>query len=79
MSTRTKRILGNLAIAIILSGGCISLVSLEPNPTKWPAVLRPIFVLVSFLFFQWFDKGVGEKTESEKEIDNYREKRKNLE
>lgn len=26
---------------------------MEMNPTKWPGVCRPIFVLVSFLFFQW--------------------------
>ena len=50
---RVKRVLGYLAIAIFLSGGCISLASMEMSPLKWPAVCRPIFVLVSFLFFQW--------------------------
>jgi hypothetical protein len=50
---RVKRVLGYLAIAVFLSGGCISLASMEMNPLKWPAVCRPIFVLISFLFFQW--------------------------
>ena len=53
---RVKRVLGYLAIAVFLSGGCISLASMEMNPLKWPAVCRPIFVLISFLFFQWLYK-----------------------
>ena len=53
ISTRTKRVLGYLALSVFLAGGCISLASMEMNPTKWPGVCRPIFVLVSFLFFQW--------------------------
>jgi hypothetical protein len=53
---RAKRVLVYLAIAVFLSGGCISLASMEMNPLKWPAVCRPIFVLISFLFFQWLYK-----------------------
>lgn len=26
---------------------------MEMNPSEWPGVCRPIFVLISFLFFQW--------------------------
>lgn len=66
LKQRAKRVLGYLAIAVFLSGGCISLVSMEVNPLKWPSVCRPIFVLVSFLFFQWFYKDVKE-AEGEKE------------
>jgi len=66
LKQRAKRVLGYLAIAVFLSGGCISLASMEVNPLKWPSVCRPIFVLVSFLFFQWFYKDARE-TEEEKE------------
>ena len=53
ISTRTKRVLGYLALSVFLAGGCISLASMEINPTKWPGVCRPVFVLVSFLFPLW--------------------------
>jgi hypothetical protein len=67
LSQRAKRVFGYLALAIFLSGGCISLASMEANPFNWPSVCRPIFVLVTFLFFQWFYK--DEKVEREdKEI-----------
>ena len=61
---------------------------MEMNPTKWPGVCRPIFVLVSFLFFQWLyrdDKstpeqdGVIKKLKEFKEckrLDNYKDKDK---
>lgn len=80
VSQRTKRVLGYLAIAIFLSGGCISLVSMETNPFNWPSVCRPIFVLVTFLFFQWFYKDVKSEKEDEEiikrftEFKEYREK-----
>ena len=41
--------------------------SMEVNPLKWPGACRPIFVLVTFLFFQWFYKDVKE-SEKEKEV-----------
>jgi protein-S-isoprenylcysteine O-methyltransferase Ste14 len=81
VSQRTKRVLGYLAIAIFLSGGCISLVSMETNPFNWPSVCRPIFVLVTFLFFQWFYKDVKSEKEDEEiikrftEFKEYREKK----
>lgn len=77
-----------MALSVFLAGGCISLASMEMNPTKWPGVCRPIFVLVSFLFFQWLyrdDKstpeqdGVIKKLKEFKEckrLDNYKDKDK---
>jgi len=86
ISTRTKRVLGYLALSVFLAGGCISLASMEMNPTKWPGVCRPIFVLVSFLFFQWLyrdDKSTPEQDvvikklkefKECKRLDNYKDK-----
>lgn len=70
LSQRAKRILSYLAIAIFLAGGCISLVSMEVNPVKWPGVCRPLFVLVTFLFFQWFHGGSEKENEEIHEIED---------
>lgn len=75
LSQRAKRVLGYLAIAVFLSGGCISLASMEVNPLKWPSVCRPIFVLVSFLFFQWLykdAKGTEEERETIKRLKDFK-------
>lgn len=73
LSTRTKRVLGYLALAVFLAGGCISLASMEMNPLKWPSVCRPIFVLVSFLFFQWLYKETVSTPEQEENIKKFKE------
>jgi phosphotransferase system glucose/maltose/N-acetylglucosamine-specific IIC component len=73
VSQRTKRVLGYLALAIFLSGGCISLVSMETNPFNWPSVCRPIFVLVTFLFFQWLYKDSRSTPEQEENIKKFKE------
>jgi hypothetical protein len=70
LSQRAKRILSYLAIAIFLAGGCISLVSMEVNPVKWPGVCRPLFVLITFLFFQWFYSGSDKESEEIHELEN---------
>ena len=66
ISTRTKRVLGYLA-------------SMEINPTKWPGVCRPVFVLVSFLFFQWLyrdDKSTPEQDVIIKKLKEFKECKK---
>jgi hypothetical protein len=73
LSQRAKRVLGYLAIAVFLSGGCISLASMEMDPLKWPSVCRPIFVLVSFLFFQWLYKDNKSTPEQEEIIKKFKE------
>jgi hypothetical protein len=73
ISTRTKRVLGYLALSVFLAGGCISLASMEMNPTKWPGVCRPIFVLVSFLFFQWLYRDSRSTPEQEENIKKFKE------
>lgn len=60
LAARTKAVAIGLAISVILAGGCISLASMEMDPTKWPSVCRPVFVLVVFLFFQWLYRDVLE-------------------
>ncbi len=59
-----------MAIAIFLAGGCISLVSMEVNPVKWPGACRPLFVLITFLFFQWFYSGSEKESEEIHEIED---------
>jgi hypothetical protein len=73
LSQRAKRVLGYLAIAVFLSGACISLASMEVNPLKWPSVCRPIFVLVAFLFFQWLYKDAKSTPEQEEIIKRFKE------
>ena len=69
LSQRAQRVLGFLAVSIILSGACISLASMEVNPVKWPGVCRPLFVLITFLFFQWFYSGSDEENEKIHEME----------
>jgi len=73
LSSRTKRVLGYLALSVFLAGGCISLASMEMNPTRWPSVCRPIFVLVSFLFFQWLYRDSKSTPEQEETIKKFKE------
>ena len=73
LSTRTKRVLGYLVLSVFLAGGCISLASMELDPTKWPGVCRPIFVLVAFLFFQWLYKDSASTPEQEENIKKFKE------
>ena len=73
LSQRAKRVLGYLALSVFLAGGCISLVSMEMDPTKWPGVCRPIFVLVTFLFFQWLYKDNRSTPEQEEIIKKFKE------
>ena len=59
---------------------------MEMNPTKWPGVCRPVFVLVSFLFFQWLYRDSKSTPEQDvvikklkefkecKRLDNYKDK-----
>ena len=70
LSQRAKRVLSYLAIAIFLAGGCISLASMEVNPVKWPGVCRPLFVLVTFLFFQWLYAGSDKVSEEIHELED---------
>ena len=60
LAARTKAVATCLVISVVLAGACISLASMEMDPTKWPAVCRPIFVLVTFLFFQWLYRDAGD-------------------
>jgi hypothetical protein len=53
---RAKRVFSYLMIAIFLGGGSVAMATFEPNPWKWPMVVRPLSVLVVFLFFQWLYK-----------------------
>jgi len=46
---------------------------MEMNPLKWPGVCRPIFVLVSFLFFQWLYKDSTSTPEQEEIIKKFKE------
>jgi hypothetical protein len=62
-----------LALSVFLAGGCISLASMELDPTKWPGVCRPIFVLVAFLFFQWLYKDSASTPEQEENIKKFKE------
>lgn len=69
LSQRVRRVLGFLAVSIILAGACVSLASMEVNPLKWPGVCRPLFVLITFLFFQWFYSGSDEENEKIHEME----------
>jgi hypothetical protein len=60
LAARAKAVATGLVISVVLAGACISLASMEMDPTKWPAVCRPIFVLVTFLFFQWLHRDVAD-------------------
>jgi len=60
LAARAKAVATCLVISVVLAGACISLASMEMDPTKWPAVCRPIFVLVTFLFFQWLHRDVAD-------------------
>jgi hypothetical protein len=53
---RAMNTLGSLALSIILGGGLVSLVTLQPNPVLWPAVCRPLSLIIIFLFFQWLHR-----------------------
>lgn len=81
LSARAKRILGYLAVSVFLAGACISLASMEVNPFKWPNVCRPIFVLITFLFFQWLYKDVETKnpedSDSIQKFKNFKKKKRN--
>jgi len=46
---------------------------MEMNPTRWPGVCRPIFVLVSFLFFQWLYKDNRSTPEQDEIIKKFKE------
>jgi hypothetical protein len=61
LAARAKAVATCLVISVVLAGACISLASMEMDPTKWPAVCRPIFVLVTFLFFQWLYRDAAEE------------------
>jgi predicted tellurium resistance membrane protein TerC len=61
LAARAKAVATGLVISMVLAGACISLASMEMDPTKWPAVCRPIFVLVTFLFFQWLYRDAAEE------------------
>ncbi len=58
---RAKRTLGYLAVSVFLGGGCVALATMEPNPLNWAGPIRPLSVLIVFLFFQWL---YAEKDES---------------
>lgn len=79
LSARAKRILGYLAVSIFLAGACISLASMEVDPTKWPNVCRPIFVLITFLFFQWLhndvEKKASEDSDSIQKFKNFKKRK----
>ena len=60
LAARAKAVATGLVISVVLAGACISLTSMEMDPTKWPSVCRPIFVLVTFLFFQWLHRDVAD-------------------
>ena len=60
LAARAKAVATCLVISVVLAGACISLASMEMDPTEWPAVCRPIFVLVTFLFFQWLHRDVAD-------------------
>jgi hypothetical protein len=60
LAARAKAVATGLVISVVLAGACISLASMEMDPTKWPAVCRPIFVLVTFLFFQWLHRDAAD-------------------
>jgi hypothetical protein len=62
---RAKRVLGTLGLSIILGGGAVALVTLQPNPVLWPPVCRPLAIIITFLFFQWLYR-----TESRNSDDN---------
>ena len=72
---RIKNVFAYLAISIFLGGGTVALVAMEPNPTRWPSVLRPISIVIVFLFFQWLYKekeGVCHK-DAEGRVGSYKE------
>jgi hypothetical protein len=46
---------------------------MEMDPSKWPGVCRPIFVLVAFLFFQWLYKDSRSTPEQEEIIKKFKE------
>jgi hypothetical protein len=50
---RAKRVLAYLAVSIFLGGGSVAMATFEPNPLHWSLEVRPLAVLVVFLFFQW--------------------------
>jgi hypothetical protein len=60
LAARAKAVATGLVISVVLAGACISLASMEMDPTKWPSVCRPVFVLVTFLFFQWLHRDVAD-------------------
>ena len=60
LAARAKAVATCLVISVVLAGACISLASMEMDPTKWPSVCRPVFVLVTFLFFQWLHRDVAD-------------------
>lgn len=51
--SRAQKVLGTLGLSIILSGGLIGLVYMQPNPLEWSSHCLPIFLILTFLFFEW--------------------------
>lgn len=84
---RAKRVFAYLAVSIFLGGGSVAMATFEPNPLEWPIEVRPLAVLVVFLFFQWLYKEKDEvchkdthgRVGSYKEDKDKEEERKNLE
>lgn len=51
--SRAQDVLGTLALSVILSGGLLGLLQMQPNPLAWPSYCLPLFLVLTFLFFEW--------------------------
>jgi hypothetical protein len=60
---RAKRVITYLVISVFLGGGCVALATMEPNPFNWSGPLRPLSLLITFLFFQWLYTEKNEKSQ----------------
>jgi hypothetical protein len=61
---RAKRVLAYLGVSVFLGGGCVAMATMEVNPLNWPSPVRPLALLIVFLFFQWL---YSEKEETHQE------------
>lgn len=58
---RVKRVLVYLAVSVFLGGGSVALATMKVNPLDWPGPVRPLSLLIVFLFFQWLYTEKGEE------------------
>ena len=62
---RAKRVLAYLGVSVFLGGGCVAMATMEVNPLNWPSPVRPLALLIVFLFFQWLYSEKEEETHQE--------------